>query len=520
MKRAMRITSDCILIAVLCFSVLFVSIAPVAFADVGDWILTRVTSENEDEYVQAIGTQLATTVHPAYGFMFSTIDDCLELKDMSQSIIYDPATDDGGMALVDENADVGYALAEDGSLIRIDGFYGRVGGGGRSRVDSSEDIKISAFTLAEMAKMYNDHYGPKNTAEYISWRTDARWNEATGTNSNTYGPRLTFFQDGYFCGKTSWNEVYLVPFYTDGTDTYSGVYQFHYWQERTTDDEGNSVITLYCDLWNMVDHTEPVTVTISSKLVTYRHIDIALITQPKVFYLEAYKTYEAFISRSGTDLSGGIEFTSTDTYFNKYVSTDKLSMISKSGTEFKTTVSAHDETCELGTACDIGYYCSNKPIEMDFGNVDFSRFSADDTVTLSGDTFYDYVITNNTTGDTTTVNNYITNNYTYPESDSGDNGEEGGGSAVSGNVNVSGDIDVGGQVDINVNVNNNGASDGSSGNSMPVNVDLNNYLEQTPEQAKPITDFFAIFFDFLPAELLGLICLGVVVAIILRVWGR
>ena len=55
---------------------------------------------------------------------------------------------------------------------------------------------------------------------------------------------------------------------------------------------------------------------------------------------------------------------------------------------------------------------------------------------------------------------------------------------------------------------------------MPVDVDLDNYFENVPEQAKPVTDFISIFFDFLPPELFSLICLGVVVAIILRIWGR
>lgn len=383
-------------------------------------------------------------------------------------------------------------------------------------LDSDDNVVVSGDVLSNYAQLYNDHYGPKTAKEYISWRTDTRFAEYSESLS---APRLSFFTDGYFCGETDWQEVYLVSWYTDGTTDYFGQYQFHFYQVSTKDDSGTRIITLYCDVWDMINGGEVQTITISNQLMDYRYIDFCVSSEAGRFMFTLYPSYTKYIQRNRQTVVTPT-FTMTDKIGKNIVYSSDLSVsedINAYLACWQKAVTTHDEgDCTVAAAHDTGYYCSDKQIYMNFDFIDTTKLTEDDVITLSGDTFYDYTITNSTTGDSSTVYNYITNNYNYPVSEDTDSGEDDSGSA-SGDVNVSGSIDVGGAVDVNVNVNTSGSDEGGS---MPVDVNLDNYLEQTPEQAKPITDFFAIFFDFLPAELLGLICLGVVVAIILRVWGR
>ena len=59
-----------------------------------------------------------------------------------------------------------------------------------------------------------------------------------------------------------------------------------------------------------------------------------------------------------------------------------------------------------------GYYYSNTPIVISY-TIDTTKIPDNYYITVGGDTIYDYNITNPSTGDTTTINNYITNNYTF-----------------------------------------------------------------------------------------------------------
>ncbi len=534
MKRVLRKISDVILISVLCLTLFLTAVTPIAFA-VGGTVFTdclkSVGSQAEldgDAYSELVLTYAEFYSDLGQGdFIAALVDGVVDIPLAWFSVTTEAFTDVASEFTIPVDTlvmhpagynDLLYFLNDLGELVVYDN---RGGGGGRVRdVEVSDDARIDGNTFAEICTQLENQYSPKNTATKISWRNDKRWSEATGGNSNTYGAYGTFFTEGYFCNVTTWTEVYLVPFYTNGADMYHGMYQFHYWQERTVNEDGEAVITLYMEYWDMLNKSEPMTVVVSDELMNIRYIDVSFLPYDKVRYHKLYDNYTEFLKRSGSSDPLSFDLTS-DYYLTNYFSSDCLTVLDLAGGQapansFKQTVSAHDESCTCGGTCDIGYYCSNVPIKMDYGDVDFSQFTAEDTVTLSGDTIYDYTITNNTTGDSTTVNNYITNNYNYP--DTGDSGDSGvGGGSVSGDVNVSGNIDVGGSFDVNVNVNTNGSADGGS---MPVDVDLNNYLEQTPEQAKPITEFFSIFFDFLPPDLLGLICLGVAVAIILRIWGR
>lgn len=388
--------------------------------------------------------------------------------------------------------------------------------------DGSLTMSVEDFQAATAD--YADRYGPKSTAEYISWRTDERLTSGSGYS---YIP-LSFRADGCFCGNDSWvTDVYLVPFYVTDGIYYYGTYQYHYYVYFDKDEDGNYILDdngrrvgyIKCDYYNMTVEDSPVnTVVITDDYYGYPYMDIGAVNGKYYLTSRLYLSLTDYLKESFEGNTISAELISS-IGLAEYVSDDFTVLVDVSKTSGSCcrcpyvgrNPTYHDADCDK--LCDIGYYCSNKPIKMKL-DIDWSKFAEDDVLTLSGDTIYDCVITNNN-GDTSTINEYITNNYIYitNNNNGGGSGSSSGGT-VDGNVTVGGNIDVGGSVDVNVNVN------GGSGDSMPVDVDLDNYLAQTPEQAQPITQFISIFFDFLPPELLGLICLGVAVAIILRIWGR
>ncbi len=143
-----------------------------------------------------------------------------------------------------------------------------------------------------------------------------------------------------------------------------------------------------------------------------------------------------------------------------------------------------------------------------------------------GDNLYDYSVTNTETGDTTTMNEYIPNNYIINVGGSGEGGGSGsGGGTTSGNVSVGGDVTVGDKVDIggkvefspveikpiDINVNVNGGSDGTSSggdvcdyiseSGAAENIDP--YLEKIPKISKGFTDYLRDFFTWLQKRYTG-----------------
>lgn len=185
---------------------------------------------------------------------------------------------------------------------------------------------------------------------------------------------------------------------------------------------------------------------------------------------------------------------------------------------------------------DLGFICSKSMISRAYTDIDTTLIPSGQVVTITGDTIYNYTITNPDTGESSGFGDYITNNYTYITNNYGDGESSGSGSGASGNVTVGGEIEVGGSVgvdinvnvpDININVNGNGGA-GGSGSSIANpddftsadEVDLTKYYDEAVEQSTGFQKFLKDFFGFLPAELLGVILFAVAMAIVCRVFGR
>lgn len=209
-----------------------------------------------------------------------------------------------------------------------------------------------------------------------------------------------------------------------------------------------------------------------------------------------------------------------------YAVSGKLSDLVKNN--FGNMLRATTFTPQTNTADDWGYIMSETPFELfkDQTSIDFSRIPNNYTITINGDTIYDYSITNPDTGDSTTIKKYIDDDYDFPQvPDVPDVPDPGDDSGTGGKVEVSGKIDVSGKVGVDVNVN---VNSGSSSNPDPgdyidpgtVDTNLDHYLEQVPELSKGFIDYLKDFFAWLPDEIYGLIILGLVVMIFCRLAGR
>lgn len=172
--------------------------------------------------------------------------------------------------------------------------------------------------------------------------------------------------------------------------------------------------------------------------------------------------------------------------------------------------------CAEDHNCDFGFLISSEQFTTTY-QFDTTRLPSNSTVTISGDSVYDYSITDNSTGESSTIYNYVTNNYSYPETSGGNTSGGNGGGTVGGNITVDGKVDVGGKVDINVNLNGNG--NGVSVD-MPDMNPVDDYLDDALDESTGIRKVLKEFFGFLPSEIVALLGIGLAAAIIARLFGR
>ena len=408
--------------------------------------------------------------------------------------------------------------------------------------DTSDYIKkkggkprFSAPSLKKAVNTANSEYSPKSTGKYISYRTD-EWYKTKEENFC-----LLPLYNGGFCGER-WSEIYLMPFYTDGEDRYYSEFQLHFYLERVDNENGDGwTITFAVEWFSNFDDIE-------EKKGSY--VIKEGMTSPEYVYLSSViDIFQRICLFSYPSLSNALERSHSGQFqklinFNSdfmryYKSGDLSTYITVNNTSnyfgqhFRYEYSKHDSSCIYGSLDDIGYYYSNTPIMFSYSNIDTSKIPDSYYITVNGDTIYDYSITNPDTGQSSTINEYITNNYTYitnnnPGGDGSGSGTTGGNVTVGGNIGVNGSVNVGGEVnvgvdvspiDINVNVSGNGGA-GESGGEPPEIGGLDDLVGYLPEKSPAISQYLEIFFDTLPPELLALILAGVAVAVIKLIFRR
>ena len=405
-----------------------------------------------------------------------------------------------------------------------------------STLDSNDYVKKNnvdpvKITTDDLKKIYTDYslmYAPMPTpSQYLYNYQSATGKKETGYGYHQFNPYAPVFRYGKGYGadvgqKSGWsNGCYVLPYIFDD-DLQGTYYSWGYWHfyHKTEDNirymcadyislADDSDVTHFERAWNM-----------SEKGASY-----GLATFANYFALCSYNSDTLYLqcSQSSADYS----LLQLSLGRDKFLALNgKITdLVSKSFTSF---LQASTFTPQTNTADDWGYIMSETPFELfkDQTSIDFSRIPNNYTITINGDTIYDYSITNPDTGDSTTIKKYIDDDYDFPQvPDVPDVPDPGDDSGTGGKVEVSGKIDVSGKVDVDVNVN---VNSGSSSNPDPgdyinpgtVDTNLDHYLEQVPELSKGFIDYLKDFFAWLPDEIYGLIILGLVVVIFCRLAGR
>lgn len=429
---------------------------------------------------------------------------------------------DGACALSPVD-DIFYFLS-DGELV-VEDHHG--GSSGRHRASDTSPVVSSSFFTDSVDS--DTTRTPKNTRNIMSWRNDPRYSEKGDSLSF---PRLTWYNalSGGFIPLGGGNEIYMIPFYTDGEKMYFGNFQFHA-TVNNLKPQGTSYSFYTLDLeWlsfevSLSEHNGSTRVSENSYYFAY---DFSLPDSNAKgrFCVSPYDSIADFSSHS----RHYDKYPSLNNDFLTLVCADDLGltldMSTVGGSHFGKSVAAHDESCDIGSGEDMGYFCSSTPIELDY-HIDTQRIPDNYYITVEGDTIYDYTITDPDTGQSSTVNEYITNNYTYVTNEGGSSsgGSVGGNVTVGGQIDVSGSVDVGVDVNVSVpdiNINVNGGAGGTGAlPDVDVNTDpLDEYLNSALEESSGIRQFFAAFFDFCPPEIFTLLCIGLTFVVLGRILGR
>jgi len=402
-------------------------------------------------------------------------------------------------------------------------------------------VQVPSSCLVDFVNKANTLTTPKGKDLFIqSFRSDSRWRSFERVNNHgalMQNPYIPLFDDTQ---KTQLKDLWLVPFYQDENSVqYYSDYQFHLYY--VPNDDPNSDIALQMDLYKSVPEFGNLlqtpysgivgeftsgTVPLSIVFNTYLSNDTNMNRGISKLYILSFDDY------LNGEITNTLNFTGylSEEYLPKEIFQYKTSDGSKTLDIYKGATDFPAEKFEMclekSTAAlneDIGFICSHSLIERTYKDIDTSKIPSNQVINITGDTIYDYSITNPETGQTSTINNYITNNYNYPALPTTSGGGSGGG--TGGDVNVTGSIGVHGDVgvdvtvsvpDININVNQGNGAGGNGGNindyvDTSGDVDVGGIISKLPQLSKGFTDYLRGFFTWLPPEIYALIILILVI---------
>ena len=388
-----------------------------------------------------------------------------------------------------------------------------------------DPINISSSGLKNVVNYWGDYYKPMPTTTQYTWSYQTT--ECTDTTKPYSLDRdfPIYMNTNGSWGKKNWSGVYVMPFVIDDDSSYYSDVYYHFYSSR--DDDSNVILhydSIYLSSGNICESN-----FCTWDINTYPFLGgwITTISKSYCFRFDFFKLYSDYMS----DING-------THYSSSELSPNFISFNYDANLVFYNLVNAVTFTPESNKNDDFGVYLSSEPFQlfMNQTSIDFDKIPDNYTITINGDTIYDYSITNPDTGDTSTINEYVTNNYTYITNNNGDNsggssGTSSGDVNVGGNVTVSGDVNVGGEItiktdpiDINVNVNGGGSSGSSSSEAAGVQFDedvsLNNYYDWMNEQTSGFSGFMSQFFSWLPDDIVVLLCAGFACVILARFLGR
>lgn len=388
-------------------------------------------------------------------------------------------------------------------------------------------VQVPASVLKDHITTNNNLYYPKNATGKMSYRTDDRWHNSYdlyNDNIITYGGTADLYCGGFGFSAVGGNDMYFVLFSQLGDDYLYGKYQYHltvtsedvYYDDR--DEVEYTNYTLSYEYWDMLSGSQ--SQAVSGVLYSGRCDYFDLYLSSSRFDVTAIASYDDYYAPLLFAQKGGCSLVLDDW---KYVrSLDIGRSVDLNLSHYNKSLSVHDTECAYGGRCDVGYLASLTPLSITY-NVDTTQIPDNYYVTISGDTIYDYSITNPETGQSSTINEYVTNNYTFVTNNGGNNSGTSGNIEVGGKVDVDGKIEFSGDLDVDlgltvrvpdININVNG------GNSSNVSLPDTDFVDDLPEVPQGFIDYLKKLFVFLPAPVLAILIGVIAAAGICRIWGR
>lgn len=388
------------------------------------------------------------------------------------------------------------------------------------------DPVINGSDLKQIYTDYSLMYAPMPTPSQYLYNYQSATGEKQTAGYHEFAPYAPLWRSGLGFGadigsKGGWKkDCYVLPYIYDD-DVGSTYYYSGYWHFTIEVDDSYKA-TYSCDFVSLLGD-EDSTQCHLTKSHEYRAYALKVLSGA---WLYCYTSDTYYVQGTMNMQSGQGTVVNAPAVKTTYAVSGKLSGLVKQN--FGNMLRASTFTPATNKTDDWGYIMSETPFELfkDQTSIDFSRIPNNYTITINGDTIYDYSITNPDTGDSTTIKKYVDDDYDFPQvpdvPDLPNPGDDDNPS-VSGNVTVSGNVGVNGKIeietkpiDVNINVN----SGGSSGSGTVEAVDLSDYFSTLPEQSETMNDYLKNFFSFLPPQVLALLLGGIACAVLCRVFGR
>lgn len=400
-------------------------------------------------------------------------------------------------------------------------------------VDEKNNPVVSGSAYKrDVVDYWSEYYKPHENASQYIWSYQSTNSKSAYPYTLDSDAPLYMSTNGNW-GRKDWDSgVYLMVFYCDDNNTHGYYYSSRYCHVYSKKDAGATTANVVFDFYDvasgqLVDSAKSGWMAANFPFLGL-NFDVSCSTSTEFLRLFKYSTYANYMSKSSS------EWGLFPTKLGNFIASD----YSDSNAFLTSLCRLVSFTPSSNTNDDYGLIMSSEPFEL-YGSqtkIDYNQIPDNYTITINGDTIYDYDITNPDTGDHGTVNYYITNNYTLPENGSKDDtkGDSGFGT-VSGNVTVGGKVDVSGKIEIDtkpidININVNGGGSGSSGSgdvsSSPEGVEfdqevsLNNYYGWMQEQTTGFSGFMKNFFSWLPEPIVIMLCAGFALVILARFLGR
>ena len=391
---------------------------------------------------------------------------------------------------------------------------------------------IDGKTGKQLYDYWSEYYKPHENASQYIWSYQSTNSKSTYPYTLDSDAPLYMSTNGNW-GRKDWDSgVYLMVFFCDDNNTHGYYYSSRYCHVYSQKDAGATMANIVFDFYDvasgqLVDSVKNGWMAANFPFLGL-NFDVSCSTSTEFLRLFKYSTYANYMSKTSS------EWGLFPTKLGNFIASD----YSYSNAFLTSLCRSVSFTPSSNTNDDYGLIMSSEPFEL-YGSqtkIDYNQIPDNYTITINGDTIYDYDITNPDTGDHGTVNYYITNNYTLPENGSKDDTKDDSGSGtVSGNVTVGGKVDVSGKIEIDtkpidININVNGGGSGSSGtgdvSSSPEGVEfdqdvsLNNYYDWMQEQTSGFSGFMKNFFSWLPEPIVIMLCAGFALVILARFLGR